>query len=194
MGVPELFSSFIRYKAAQGAVTAPSEKGYWASPQRDPIVSETLETALILLPRSSPDTNTALLSSCCSAGTCHCTKSLIPFFSSHQCSILHLESLQPPSYGDRFSPEMENLPSSLEEAGTIYVIPDVNSILSLAATWTSCSLSSGLDSEPAVHVHSTHPTLTELCLNEDCSLIHRARLPWAAREAFTGEKPGWLML
>lgn len=114
-------------------------------PSRSHSERETLETALILLLRSSPDTNTALLSSCCSAGTCHCTQSLFPLFSSHHCSILHLERLQPPLCEDRFSPEMENLPSSLEEAGTVcYVTPDVNSILSLAATWASCSLSSGL--------------------------------------------------
>lgn len=48
---------------------------------------------------------------------------------------------------------MDNLLSLLEVAGTdCYLTPDFNSPLSLAATWASCSLRTGLDREQVVCV------------------------------------------
>lgn len=77
----------------RGLLLLHQRKATELTPSRSPQWGrETLETVLILLLRSSPDTNTALLSSCCSAGTCHCTQSLVP--------LLQLSPVLCPSPGE----------------------------------------------------------------------------------------------
>lgn len=192
MGVPELFSSFIHCKAAQGPVTAPSEKGYWANPQQ--------------VPQWERDTRNSINSPAqIQSWHQHSPVKLLLLcrhlpLHTKPVSSLQLSPLLHPSPGETSATFVWGQVFTWDGKFALLVRRSRDCLLcntrcqlhSLSGSYLSILLPQQWPhSEPAIHVHSTHPTPAELCVNEDCSLPHRARLPWAARQAFTGEKLGW---
>lgn len=128
-------------------------------------------------------------SSRCSAGACSYAQRVTPWSTVMSVPSFNWRNFSHLCIRTLFFPEMENLLSPLEAAGTVcYLLPSFNSLLSPAANWAlpASALASSLFTHAPLAPH-WQKSLVWTC--EWWLLLHGAG--W---EAFTGKKFDWLMI